>query len=40
MAERAGITPVVVPANLWVSPSLLRPLPPEHAARPALRVVA
>ena len=39
MAERAGITPVVVPANLWVSPSLLRPLPIEHA-RPALRVVA
>ena len=39
MAARAGITPVVVPANLWISPSLLRPAP-EVTERPALRVVA
>lgn len=40
MAERAGITPVVVPANLWVSPALLRAPVGETSSRPFLRVVA
>lgn len=40
MAARAGITPVEVPANVWVSPWLLRAPAPVADARPALRVVA
>ena len=40
MAARAGITPVEVPANLWMSPWLLRPAAPEVSERPTLRVVA
>ena len=40
MAARAGITPVEVPANVWVSPWLLRAPAPVAVERPALRVVA
>ncbi|HVU73990.1 MAG TPA: hypothetical protein VHE83_13580 [Mycobacteriales bacterium] len=40
MAARAGITPVEVPANLWVSPWLLRAPAPAVTERPSLRVVA
>ena len=40
MAARAGITPVAVPSNLWMSPWLLRDPAPEVTTRPTLRVVA